>query len=511
MSIVPSQVTPMTAPADSVLTRMVRGAGWVLGWRVATRLLGLLNTLLLVRLLLPGDFGLVALGVSFAKAIEGLSDLGIEDALVRAPSPHREMYDTGFTLSVLRGAVTALVVAICAWPTAVFFDDQRLIPILLVLAAGSLIGSVENIGIVDFRRDMRFHREFALLVFPRLASIAVMVGLALLWRTYWALIAGSLTMQVLRVIMTYVMHPFRPRITLTAWDELSSFSLWSWATSLVVLIRDRVDTFAIGRILGTTKLGIYALGLDIACMPTTEIAAPLGRVAMSGFAIKASEGDGSRETYLRILASVLLVGLPAGFGISLVADPVVHILMGSNWLAAIGSIRILGIAGSGALFGAVTSSLLIAHAMLRPLFKVYLLSLVARAVAIIAMVSWLGLNGAAWGWAIATAVEHAACVCLAMRQFRIGFTDLAARLWRPFAAVAAMTLCLYSVGLGWSTLPRDGTGAATTLIEALATGAVTYGGVLWLLWHTAGRPDGAEADLLALARRYWRGRTRRAA
>lgn len=169
MSIVPSQVTPMTAPADSVLTRMVRGAGWVLGWRVATRLLGLLNTLLLVRLLLPGDFGLVALGVSFAKAIEGLSDLGIEDALVRAPSPHREMYDTGFTLSVLRGAVTALVVAICAWPTAVFFDDQRLIPILLVLAAGSLIGSVENIGIVDFRRDMRFHREFALLVFPRLA------------------------------------------------------------------------------------------------------------------------------------------------------------------------------------------------------------------------------------------------------------------------------------------------------------------------------------------------------
>ena len=501
----------MTVPAESVLTRMVRGAGWVLGWRMATRLLGLLNTLLLVRLLLPADFGLVALGVSFAKGIEGLSDLGIEDALVRAPAPRREMYDTGFTVSVQRGAITALVVAICAWPTAAFFDDQRLIPILLVLAIGSLVGSAENIGIVDFRRDMRFHREFALLVFPRLASIAVMVGLALLWRNYWALIAGSMTMQMLRVVMTYVMHPFRPRISLSAWNELSSFSLWSWATSLVVLIRDRVDTFAIGRMLGTTRLGIYALALDIACMPTAEIAAPLGRVAMSGFAIKASEGGGSRETYLRILASMLLVGLPAGFGISLVADPVVHILMGSNWLSAIEPVRVLGIAGSGALFGAVTSSLLIAHAMLRPLFKVYLLSLVARAIAIIAMVSWFGLSGAAWGWAIAMAIEHAACVCVAMRRFRIGFIDLAARLWRPVAAVAAMTLCLYGLGLGWSTLPRDGTGAATTLALALVAGVVTYGGVLWLLWRASGRPDGAEADLLALARRYRFGRTRHAA
>lgn len=194
---------------ESILIRTARGAGWVLGWRITTRLLGFVNTLILVRLLVPGDFGLVALGVSFAKAIEGLSEMGVEDALVRAPSAHRVLYDTGFTINVIRGLAGGAIVAASAWPVATFFNEPSLFPVLLALACGSVITALENIGIVDFRRELTFDREFKLLVLPRLASIVVTATCAMIWRSHWALIAGILTMQCLRLVMTYVMHPFR--------------------------------------------------------------------------------------------------------------------------------------------------------------------------------------------------------------------------------------------------------------------------------------------------------------
>ena len=104
--------------SGSLAARTIKGAGWLMGWRMASRLLGIVNTVVLVRLLAPSDFGLVALAMSFSLAIDGLSYIGVQDALVREPVLDRAMYDTGFTMGVLRGLLTALIVAACAWPAA---------------------------------------------------------------------------------------------------------------------------------------------------------------------------------------------------------------------------------------------------------------------------------------------------------------------------------------------------------------------------------------------------------
>src|SRR6202012_3941438 len=102
----------------SLTTRTARGAGWVVGWRLATRLLGTISTLLLVRLLVPGDFGLVAIATTFSQAVDGLADIGVDNALIREPSVDRAMYDTGFTLALIRGIASSVLISLCAWPVA---------------------------------------------------------------------------------------------------------------------------------------------------------------------------------------------------------------------------------------------------------------------------------------------------------------------------------------------------------------------------------------------------------
>ena len=482
--------------SDTILVKTARGAGWAIGWRMVTRLLGFLSTLVLARLLLPGDFGLVALATGFSQGIMALSELGMEEAVIRQHDSSREIYDTAFTINLLRGLATAAIVVACAWPVAAFFKEPRLAPILLVLAGCTLIRAFENIGTVEFRRDFVFHKEFRLLILPRLSGVAVTIGAALVWHSHWALIAGIATGQILETGMGYVMHPYRPRPGLRAWRRLAAFSVWSWAISIAIMVRDRVDGFVIGRSLGIAQVGLYTAGAEIALLPTHELAAPLSRACFSGFAAALRQETEIASTYARILASVILVALPIGAGVSLVAAPAVMLALGPNWSSAVPVVQILGCSGIVLAPGLVTGTLLSAHGLLRSSFVITMLSMAFRAIGAIVLVRAYGLAGGALAHALTIVLENAAYMVIAFRHFRIRLTTAVALIWRGCLATLAMAAVLTAAGLG-----VDVEAPARSLLLAALTGAAVYAGVQLGAWLLCGRPAGAERDLLTLVGR----------
>jgi lipopolysaccharide exporter len=498
------EVAATGLPKPSVLARTAAGMGWIVGWRLATRFLGLVNTLVLVRLLAPADFGLVALGTTFVIAVDTLSTLGVEDALVRDHAPTPDMYDTAFTLTVLRSIATALVICVVAVPVAAFFAEPRLAYILWALAVGALIAGCGSMGPIDFRRDMDFGKEFTLQMLPRIVSIVLTIGGALIWRSYWALVAGILAGRIVRTVFSYCLHPWRPRFTLAAWRALIAFSLWSWAISMAELVRDRMDTFVIGRIINPTSVGIYAIGEEIAALPTNELVLPLCRACFSGFAAARSDGQGLSETFMRPIATTFLVTLPAGLGISLVADPLVRLTVGENWSAAISIIQVLGIMGGVAVFGYVASTLLSVHALLRQRFVITIICLMLRLLLIIPLISRFGILGAAIGAFAGATIEHVAFIITIFGRFKLSWREFGARIWRPIAAGAVMSSVLFVTNLGWSRSVGDATEIVRTLVVAVSLGAVLYVLTLGALWWLSGRPPGAESDVLALIKRVAR-------
>jgi lipopolysaccharide exporter len=482
--------------SDSILSKTARGAGWAIGWRLSRRILGFINTLILARLLVPDDFGLVALATGFSQGIMAFSTLGIEEAVIRQKSAGRDIYDTAFTINLIRGLITAAIVAACAWPVAIFFKDPRLMPVLLALAACGMITSFENIGIIEFRRDFAFEREFKLLLLPRLAAIVVTVGVALAWRTHWALVAGIATAQALTTAMGYVMHPYRPRIGLTAWRQLAGFSVWSWGISVAIMLRDRVDGFVIGRLLGLAEVGVYSVGAEFGIMPTYELAAPLSAACFSGFAAAERSGTEISAIYLRILATVSLVVLPVGAGVSLVAGPMVLLAFGPRWAEAADVVRILGIAGASVVLGTVSFALMSARGMLAPGFAINTMSLVLRTVSAVVLVTLYGLTGAAMAYALSLLVENFAHLLVAFRRFHIGGLALLAKVWRGLLATATMASVLSVTHLG-----NDMASPVRSLAAGVLVGAAVYGVTLLGSWLVCGRPIGAETDLLALLRR----------
>ena len=494
----PASDPPSDEPsADSLLRKTAAGAGWVIGWRMATRLLGLASTLVLVRLLLPDDFGLVALATSFTQAIEGFSWLGVEESVIREKHPSRDIYDTGFTLNVLRSLVTAAVILAAAWPAASFFSEPRIGPVLAVLAISSLLDGFENIGVVEFRRDFAFDKEFRLWILPRILGTVCTLVAAFASHSYWALISGLLMARVVRVVLSYRMHPYRPRFAIRAWHSMIGYSIWTWVLGIAILLRDRCDSLLIGRLLNPGAVGLYSVGAEVAALPTTELVEPLCRAAFSGFAAGRNAETTPGETYRRMIATTALLTLPAGVGIFLVAAPLVRLALGPLWIAAIPVLQILAPAGGITVFGYVSATLLRAHGLMRDTLGITLTTLVVRVVLLALLTHPFGLAGAATAVAMAIVVEQALYIAIACRHFAIGKRDLLTSIGRSLLAAAAMAAVLLELGFGW----RDSDGPpALILLQSVSVGAVVYGTVLLAAWVAAGRPAGAETDFLELLR-----------
>ena len=205
--------SPALPEADhrAVNRGMAKGAAWMVAMRLSIRFVGIISTIILARLLVPADFGLVAMATMIYGFIEIMSQFSFDVVLIQKQDAEPDYYDTAWTLSILRGLATALVLFAGAGIAADFFGDQRLVEIIYVLCLAAFVGGFTNIGIVDFRKDMNFGKDFQYIVGVKLFSFVVTLVFAFMLRTYWALVIGIASSTLAQLGLSYFMHPFRPR------------------------------------------------------------------------------------------------------------------------------------------------------------------------------------------------------------------------------------------------------------------------------------------------------------
>jgi lipopolysaccharide exporter len=484
----------------SLMARAAHGFAWVFAWRMATRVMGLGSTLVLVRLLAPAEFGLVAIALSFIASIDQFSQIGVEEALVRMPSPERRTYDTAFTMIALRCALIAIITIIAAWPVAAFFKDPRVAPIMLAIAGVTIVSGFENVGVQDFRREMRFDQEFMFQAVPRFGGIIATICVALIWQNYWALIIGTAVTRVGRVAMSYVMHPLRPRLSLSAWRDLVGFSLWTWAICVARVLRDQPTTFIVGRGVGPAGLGMLGVGSEIALLPTTEVVLPMGRSMFSAFALARRSGEDIEAIFRRLVGITALLTMPASIGLALVAVPLVHLMLGPTWVDAVPLVQIAAVGSVLSVLGQACHAQFDAFGLLRQDLSVILFGAVTRTALVAGLVPWFGLNGAAAGYALSLVLEPIAYLIVKWRFLPFSARALAGVVIRPIVASAGMALLVVWL-VPAMVASHDGMAVSGWILQlaiGVLAGAGSYAGIIACLWCVAGRPTSAEADIIAI-------------
>lgn len=491
--------TPTSHPGG-IGNRTVIGAGWLIAWRMVTRGLGLVSTLVLARMLVPADFGLVAMATSFAASVGALSELGVSEALVRRQENEPGHLDTAFTMQVIRGVLTGAIITAGAWVVSNWFNEPRMLPVMFVLAALAVAGSAENIGIVEFRRSLRFDMEFRLLFLPRITGFCTTIGMAWLLRNFWALMIGITAGQLVRLAMTYVVHPHRPRLTLSHWRDLVGFSSWTWATSLALLAWDRLDVFVLGPILGPARLGVYMIAAEIATLPVTELIGPATSALFPGLSAAQQRGTNPVSLAISVTSVLMLIVVPLTIGISATSGYVVAALLGPNWEAARPVIAIFAWLCVMSPCSWVCMTVLKAIGAIRQHFLVMVVSAVFKLVVLYGIVQFgADLEMAARGVVACAAVE---CI-LFLQQLRsrgdTRWRESVGGLLRTLASGALVTAALVASGLGWHPVS---VASIPALLVGGSIGLATIGlfaAVQLTLWWVTGRGEGPEHRLLGFA------------
>jgi O-antigen/teichoic acid export membrane protein len=473
---------------------MAHGAAWMVLAKFVERGLGLVSMLILARLLVPADFGLVAMATTLLAVLELLTAFGFDSALIRNGKADRSQYDTAWTLYVLMGVIMAVLLVALAYPLSWFYQEPRLVPVVAALALAAFVQAFENIGVVAFRMELDFRREFLFLGGKKLATFCTTVPLAFALGNYWALVAGMVMGRLVGVALSYRVHAYRPRFSLEHWRDMFGFSKWLLLTNAINFVRLRYADLVIGRIGGPTALGLYSLGSEIAFLPTTELVAPINRAVFPGYAQIAHDLGALRREFLAALGMIAFVALPAACGIAAIAPLLVPIMLGDKWAGAASAVTIL------AWVGALTTLTATSHSVFLARSKPWLGALVGGVQAILLVVLlpifgvYWGLQGVLWATLLAAAITTPVTFGLIMRELELNGLRILALLWRPVAASVVMYLSveyLVEAEAAW--------GRYVQLVSAVTLGVLLYPIVSLTLWRMSGRPRSAEAALVARA------------
>lgn len=487
--------------------KIASGAVWMVLFKLVERSLGFVSTLILARLLVPADFGLVAMATALMAMMELLTAFGFDWALIQRADAERRHFDTAWTMNILCGLITAVAMVALAVPIARFYSEPDVTRVVLVLAIGPLVQGFENIGTVYFRKDLAFKREFLFQVGKKLAMFAITIPLAWWMRSYWALVAGIVTGKVMAVVLSYRLHPYRPRFSMAAWADLIGFSKWLLINNLLLFVRERGADFIIGRLAGARALGIFTMGAEIANLPTTQLVAPINRAVYPGYTRMAGQSGALRSGFLSVVAMIALLGTAAGTGIAAVAPLLVKVLLGERWMDSVPVMQIVAFAG--VLTALQTNSYSVYLALGRPDLQTRIQSVyVALLIPLILLgMHGRGLEGAAAALLLATALVLPLNYGLLMRRLELKLRDVLAPMWRPLLACVTMYYVLRHFIAGDDPTFRDAWG----LLAAIGLGMFVYAATIALVWLLAGRPNGAERMIATRIAEFVRARTRHGA
>ena len=477
---------------DNISNKMAKGAVWMVAFKMLERSIGLISTIILARLLEPGDFGLVALATAFLGLLTLLTSFSFDVALIHKQNADRNLYDTAWTFNVIFGILLGITLLIAAIPLAEFYKETRLESILYVLAFSTFMGGFTNIGPVAFRKDLQFHKEFYFLLAKKLIGFTVCMSLAFTLHNYWALVWGTFASQILEVFLSYAVHPFRPKFCLNGRKELFGFSMWLFINNTLFFIHSRMADFIVSKLLGSHVLGVYTISYELANLPTTELVAPINRAVLPGYTKMADDLEVMRQGFLNVLAIIALFAIPASLGISAIAEVLVKVVLGDKWFETVSLIQIFSI--SGLFIALQTNASVIYNAIGKPrymsmisLFNILFLFIPA----LYFLIQLHGVLGIAEAYLISSVLIWPINYSIIKRLINIKWKSILLVIWRPIFS----GLIMYFFIVEYTQILNESHPIENQVLKLfimVLSGAFVYIVTDILLWSASRFPDGAE-------------------
>ncbi|MGJ0507140.1 MAG: lipopolysaccharide biosynthesis protein [Methylocystis sp.] len=359
-------------------------------------------SVVLARLLLPSDYGTVALLALFVGVAGVLAEGGMSSALIQRPDVADDDLSTVFWFNLSAATIGAAVLWLIAPAIAALFDKPVLEPLARAMGVNLIVATCGSIQQALFTRRLDFRPVTIASVVSMLLSGGVAIGAA--WHGFgvWALAAQTLTASAATTLMLWQQSRWRPKpiISLASARRLFGFGGYMLASALLDVAFNQGYTLIIGRLYGAGEVGLYGRGQSTAQLPSTMLNSIISRVAFPLFS-RAVSREQLSETMQFSVQTTMLINAPTMLGLAAVADPFVLTAFGEPWRPCVPILQILCISGLLMPLHVINLQALIALGCSNLFFR---LELVKKSVGLLALLvaAREGATGIAWAMLIAS-------------------------------------------------------------------------------------------------------------
>lgn len=299
--------------------------------KMIQRSLGLISTLILARLLLPEDFGIVAIAAIMLQFATVLSNSGIQQYIPQKDYVDDEDLNTAWSIDVSMKFTLWMLLLFGAPLVGRFYDNAEIVAVIQVVSIVVFLRALQNPGLHLLRRNLTYSSIFWLFSWQKLASFVFVITIAFMTHSYWAIIVGDIVFALVGVVGSYMLHTYRPKFSLKKRFEQWSFTKWMFARAVLGFLRAQLDNLMVSKLFSIGELGTYNVIRGISVLPATDIIVPSVEPLLASFSRNKHDLLALDHQLRTSLLMVFLLIMPVCTVLAVYSDEMVFVLLGEKW------------------------------------------------------------------------------------------------------------------------------------------------------------------------------------
>jgi O-antigen/teichoic acid export membrane protein len=357
-----SQNDPVNKSTQNVSGKLSAGVRWTGMSQVLQQIINLGCSVILARLLAPDDFGLLAMASVFTGIVFFVLDLGLNAVIVQRQNIEEQQISSIFWINVGLGLFMTLIGFASSWAIADFYNSPGVQPIVALLSCNFLVSSLSRTQAAVLTRRM----EFRSLEFRTLAGLIVgstcAVALAFYGFGVWSLVGRILVTGAVETIMLWSVSGWRPSFWFR-WSDVQDLIGFSNDVLIANLLRyfgRNADNLLIGKFVGVTELGFYALAYNLMMLPVLRFSQVLAGVLFPALSRLQEDLEKLKQSWFRASRTLAAFTVPLMLGLIVLAPQFVHVVYGQKWLPVVPLLQVLTMSGIFQSLGLLNSTVLLA-------------------------------------------------------------------------------------------------------------------------------------------------------
>jgi teichuronic acid exporter len=430
----------------SLKSQAIHGVFWGFLDRIGQQGIRFVIMVILARLLVPAQFGLVGMLAIFIEVARAFIDSGFSAALIQKKEATDVDISSAFYVNVVIGLAAMGLFWVGAPWVADFYQQPVLTPLMRVLSLSLVIGSLTCVHTALLCRRIDFKTQLKVGIAATVLSGAIGIVMAARGFGVWSLVAQYLASSFFRSLFLWILSAWRPKLVfrLASVHEMFGFGSRLLASSLLNTIFENLYLVVIGKLFSATHLGLYTSAKRIDILATTNTTDVVTRVAFPVFSQIQDDRVRLKRSLRKAMTMLALVHFPIMAGLALVAGPLVSVLLSPKWAAAVPWLQLLCIADASYPFQALQLNTLKALGRSDLFFNLEVLKKILTVIAIAITYRW-GVVGMIWGQIVLATISYYLNSYYVIRLVHYSLREQLADL-APYAAVSlVMGLGVYLV------------------------------------------------------------------